>query len=308
MADIALPGLKGTNPLGYFAALGVLRTLARTNGQARLRWEQTPRPTPVVTGAASLAQIVELIVEDLGAWQDAPALQFEDIDDVKLTDQTLLRRYLLACSGDRTHSGELSAALVAEGVVDGKGSAKPTDFHFTAGQQKFLAMVRDIRSAVTEEDLEAALSRTWVYDSKLPSLMWDVTDDRVYALSAFNPSKEKKLSQPGAEWLALLGLSAFPVIAGKERTLTPGCAGKWKSGSFTSPLWAVPLGFDAARSLIGLAAQADPKKSLESLGCFALLESGIRRSDQGGYGTFAPPVVVWQQTNSPAPIPDPFSN
>lgn len=306
MVDVALRGLQGTNPLGYFAALGVLRVLAGMDDGARLRWEEGPRPTPIVSGAAaSLIEVVERVMEDHAAWKDAPALQFEGIDDVKLTaDQ--LRGYLLACRTDPVRSGELSSALVAEGVVDGKGSAKPTDFHFTAGQQKFLRMARDVRDDVTGEDLRSALSEPWAYGSKLPSLMWDVTDDRVYALSAVNPAKEKKLSEPGAEWLAFLGLRAFPVFAGNERTLTPGCTGSWKFGSFTWPLWSIPLGSEASRSLIGRAAEGNGTSSLEGLGCFALLESVIRRSEQGGYGTFGPPVVVWQRIGSYAPPPDPF--
>jgi len=300
--SIPLPGLHGTNPLGFFAALGVLRTLARTDDGARLCWEPAAQPTALVSSVASIAELVERVTDDLSAWRIAPV--FDSREDVKLELEEL-REFLRDSMLDPERSGELAAAMSAEGVVDGKGNAKPTDFHFTAGQQRFLGMARTIRDAVTADDVEMALCGPWQYTGKTPSLMWDVSDDRVYALSALNPSTKAKETERGAEWLALLGLTAFPVVAGKDRTLTPGCAGSWKFGTFTWPLWRAPLGFQAVRSLIG-SNRADDHSGIESLGCFLQLTSAIRRSEQGGYGTFGPPVVAWQQSVVGTPKADPF--
>jgi hypothetical protein len=302
VTDIELPGLVGTNPLAFLAALGVVRTLARTNPAATLHWADQPTPTPVVAGAGSLGDLVEQIMADHDHWQDAPALHG---DDVKLPPEQL-RHYLLACHQDPDRSGELAAALVTERVVDGKGMAKPTDFHFTAGQQKFLHMAREIRDGLAAEHVAAALSTAWTYTSKLPTLGWDVTDDRLYALSAINPAKDKKQTEPGAEWLALLGLTCLPVTMGDDRTLTPGCGGSWKHGTFTWPLWDIPVGHDTCRSLIAATAGTPDGATLQANGCFALLRSAIRRSDQGGYGTFGPPEAIWQRQHQPATPTDPF--
>jgi hypothetical protein len=308
MTDIELPGVAGTNPLGLLAALGLVRTLARTSEAATLRWIDGPVPVPVVTGASSPDELVERVLADRDQWRQAPVFEFEGIDDVKLLPSEL-GHYLAACNQDPERSGELAAALVTERVIDGKGVAKPTDLHFTAGQQKFLHMAREIRDGVTGDDIAAALTESWSYSSKLPSLGWDVADDRLYALSAINPSKDKKQSEPGAEWLALLGLSCLPVTIGDERTLTPGCQGSWKSGTFTWPLWSTPIGHEACRSLLATVTTASggaSPEALEATGCFALMQSGIRRSDQGGYGTFGPPTIVWQRRHQTTSPPDPF--
>ena len=57
-------------------------------------------------------------------------------------------------------SGRLVTALVAEGSLDNQGVAKPSDFYFTAGQQKFLDTARKILNAVSGEDIKAGLRRS----------------------------------------------------------------------------------------------------------------------------------------------------
>ncbi len=96
--------------------------------------------------------------------------------------------------------------------MDNNGNTKPTAFHFTAGQQTFLDMVDELRTGITAAHLREALDGPWLNRSQLPSLTWDSSVARLYALRAGNPSKEKRGSVPGANWLAVIGLSYFPVV------------------------------------------------------------------------------------------------
>ena len=82
---------------------------------------------------------------------------------------------------------------------------------------KFLDIARQILAKTSPEDVARGVRGPWNYQSKLPSLMWDVSDDRVYALRANNPAKEKKYSNPGPEALAILGLSLLPSVRRCER-------------------------------------------------------------------------------------------
>lgn len=170
---------------------------------------------------------------------------------------------------------------------------EPTPWTGFANGTRLLNEFRPHCRQVSANDIERSISRSWRYSSKLPTLGWDTGDDRVYALSARNPSKEKKLTEPGAEFLALVGLAAFAVQTG-ERTLTPGCSGRWKTGRFTWPLWACPLEWKSISSLISLGEASNDDNRLATLGASRVLQSSIRRSDQGGYGTFGPPVTLWQ--------------
>ena len=215
-------------------------------------------------------------------------------DTLKLAEPDI-RIYIRSSQG---HPGaDLGTALVAEGSLDNQDVAKPSDLYFAAGQMRFLKMARRILEEVTSDDLAVGLLGPWPYESTLPSLMWDVVDDRVYALTANNPSKDKKRTNPGPEALAILGLSMHPVFADSKRTLTRGCSGKWTNSYFSWPLWQKAASPHVVKPLLANAHDVGPghrHRWFRSWGISTVLRSPIGRSGQGGYGTFGPPQVVWQ--------------
>ena len=309
MKGTSLPGLVGTNPLGFLAALGVQLALLETDIQSRLWWTTGVSPTAMVSENVKARDIAEHAMEVFARWCSGPALNPAALlniprakaDTLKLTNAEI--RIYLDRSREMLEGTQLSAALVAEGSLDNQGAAKPTDLYFTAGNQAFLAMARQILKGATEDVLEG-LEGPWRYQSRLPSLMWDVTDDRDYALSAGNPSKDKKLTNPGPEALALLGLSWYPVFAGhfagRPRTRMQGCSGIWTRARFTWPLWHKPASSHVVKSLLTHASGpetsdiAQRKRWYEAWGVASVHASSIRRSSQGGYGTFGPAETVWQ--------------
>ena len=297
MSGILLEGLEGTNPLGFFAALGIQVAFASESEQPRLWWSDDVTPRAVVDVDFSIDRIVDQALEVFVQWKDSPVMipKMEKGDELKLSSADL--RTYLGQARNSDSVGILATALVAEGSLDNQGVSKPTDLYFTAGQQKFLKMARDILERASREDLLTGLEGPWKYESNLPSLMWDITDDRDYALSAKNPSTDKKLTNPGPEALAVLGLSLHPVFAGRDRTLTQGCSGSWKAGYYSWPVWSKPASLNAVRSLLAHACEptlASRYRWFRSWGVEKVFRSPIRRSNQGGYGTFGPPEVIWQ--------------
>ena len=309
MNGTRLSGLEGTNPLGFLAALGVQVAFAGEDREPRLWWSDDLTPRAVVDEGFTVERVVDQALSTVARWENGPAVNprrpdgslMPKGDELKLSPSDI-RNYLrsgLSESGDHDDSsGALMSALVAEGSLDKQGAAKPSDLYFTAGQQKFLDTTRKILRGVTREDMVGGLVGPWSYGSELPSLGWDIVDDRVYALRANNPSPEKKLTNPGVEALAVLGLTLHPVFAGKERTLTPGCSGSWKAGHYSWPLWRRPATPHAVRSLLTHARDhptaMDRRVWFRGWGVDRILRSPIHRSSQGGYGTFGPPEVVWQ--------------
>lgn len=295
--ELACTGLDGTNPLGFFAGLGVLSVCHRMMPDARptLRWTEGFDCHAVLGGVGDLDAVVDAVMADLEGWRTAPALYFDNgdgpISDVKFANNDEVRAYLRACdeADDGGRSIGLATALVAEFVVDGQGKAKPTDLHFLAGRQLFLVAARKLvepGDGVKADDVRTAITGPWHRASALPSFMWDVNDDRVYALTGRNPAGITKPTEAGAELLALFGLACFPVQrepGRRDRLRQPGSAGGWKRGSFSWPLWSDPATLRSARALIGTTAQPRTGVSLR-------LESTILRSDQGGYGSFRPPT------------------
>ena len=304
---IRLDGLEGTNPLGYLAALGIQVVFACDERSPCLWWTDDVTPRAVVDADFGIDRIAERALQVCREWQHSKAMNptrndgtsMPKADSLKLSPDDL-REYL---GQYRDHAGpEFPAAVVAEGSVDRSGAAKPSDLYFAAGQVVFLREARKILGQVAEEDLVADLRGPWAYHSKLPSMGWDIVDDRVYALRPDDPSKEKKHTNPGAEALAILGMSLYPVFAdrkaGRDRTLTQGCSGDWKRGLFSWPLWARPMSLDSVRSVlaqIGTGANGEQRGAnwLRSCSVRQVLTSTIRRSSQGGYGSFGPPRVTW---------------
>ena len=311
MNGTRLAGLEGTNPLGFLAALGVLVAFAREDKRPRLWWSDDLTPRAIVDEEFSVERIVDQALGVAARWEESPAVNPKRPDgsampkgDALKLDPSDIRSYLRSGPGNSNDSANaLMWALVAEASLDKQGVAKPSDLYFTAGQQKFLDTTRKILRGTTREDILGDLEGPWRYDSKLPSLGWDVVDDREYALRANDPSPEKKLTNPGAEALAILGLSLHPVFTGRDRTLTQGCSGTWKAGYYSWPLWCRPAAFHAVRSLLAHAYDHPNARErhawFRSWGVLQILRSPIRRSGQGGYGTFGPPEITWQATGPP---------
>ncbi len=298
-SEVPLEALEGTNPLGFLAALGVLDALARQAGGITLRWTDELVPHAVVGGIGDLDLVLDALDRDREQWPGGPLLGFppeSPLPDAK-PDRQKLRDWFAAVYREpvrRADSDQL-CALVAEDALDGKGNAKPTHLHFTAGQQQFLQMIRTLAAQVGRERLREAVCGPWAYDSPLPSLSWDCRGERVYAVRATNPSADKRLGVPGADWLAFRGLVCYPVTRTASGSLhTTACDPEWKRSAFRWPLWAVPGTRDAVASLVAdrtLVAQgADIQPGdLAARGLLCVLQAPIRRTDQGGYGSFGPP-------------------
>lgn len=314
MTEIVLTGLDGSNPLAFFAALGVLNVLSDRAGAdaagPELLWRDDGVWRPVVRGRDARAELVQAIMDDLTTWRDEPAIQllrYHKADkkgekapkaawDLKPPPDVFaeyLRRLVSRTDAGNRRSIDFAAAFATDVAVDGSGNTKPTALHFTAGQQEFLKMVGDLIEGVNAADVEEALFGPWRYARELPVLQWDCTAARDYALRASDPSKDKKTGVPGADWLAFRGLSFLRVAPVRTQVHTTGCSGGWKTGRFRWPLWSVPLGRAAVHTALQLRGLEDMRDAeRRERGIAAVFKCSIRRSDQGGYGSFTPSTVV----------------
>lgn len=311
---IVLPGLDGQNPLGFFAALGLLRILdehaCKTSAERPgLEFSTTPPFVARMAFEGSLEQIRKIVLADAIAQSTSAALRLAYDKDGELcspeasdatrdlkSSPTAARQFLECVAGTSRRDMDLVAGMISDVVQDNNGASKPTALHFTAGQQAFLEMVEVLRAGIDTESLDEALSGPWRSASKLPSLSWDSSVARVYALRASNPSGEKRGSVPAANWLAVHALSFFPVMPERHRgrlvLRTTNVALGWKDVPFTWPLWTESAGASVVASLLRLDASRWTQRERLALGISTVLRSRILRSDQGGYGSFSPPEVI----------------
>ena len=308
-SSLLLTGLNAQNPLAFFAALGLLNVL---DDYARSRHE--PRPwlsfvdegqTSQLGTSLSLDDVIAVVIADARSPSIDPVLTFAYSDagervapkskrarrDLKPSSD-VAREFLLACSTDNRRIADLAAGLFSELVQDNNGSTKPTALHFTAGQQEFLRMVQDLRAGLTEDTLREALLGPWLNVSALPSLSWDSSATRNYALRARNPSSEKRGSVPAADWLGVQSLAFFPVFAQRRRLATTSVVGGWKDSALTWPTWRTRLAVPVVASLLRVDIGHMTATERAAAGVEAVFSVRILRSDQGGYGSFSPADVV----------------
>lgn len=301
MSRIDLLGVDGSNPLGFFAALGLLRVIPG----ARVAFVTDGSFRAVLDSFDKIqSDIVAHVAADAAASGDNPSWRLaytkaatkkqgsQEVADLK-APPTDFKRFLTRCL-DHWMKGDdeavtYAAAFGTDVAVDGKGNTKPTAFHFTAANQTFLGTVELIRASLTQEWIESSLFKG--HGEKPGSnLRWDPGSERNWALMANNPNDGGTRVDAPLEWLAFRGLPLLPCFPRGTRVVTTAVHGRGEDMTFRWPLWSVPASLHTVRSAL----QIDWTGSAldrGGRGVFAVCSSSIRRTSQG-FGNFGPSSVT----------------
>lgn len=276
--------------MGFLAALGVLRVVSRHHPDARLAWIRDGTWLATLHTRDDI-DLIALLASELDRWRGGhPALDFAVGADRKVQDlkhQPDAFRELMRSLVADAEASEFVAAYATGVAIDGTGQTKPTSLHFTAGQQRFMDAVLDIRDSVTREDFEEALHGPWIGRAGPKDTRWRAASDRSRALLSFDPSKEKARTLPGAAWIAFQAMPLFPVVPVGLRAVTTGFTGRGKREQFTWPIWSDQLSLAEIRTLVGLQEIGQMTAAQrESLGVAAIFQSRVVRNPQG-YGSFS---------------------
>jgi len=302
MSRIQLVGVDGSNPLGFLAALGLLRVVPG----AKLGFAEDGSFRAFVDVLdKSESDLASLIAADADAAANERApWRFtytkaatkkqgpQEVADLKPPPDDF-KKFLAACievwlTGN-DEAADYAAAYGTEIAVDGKGNTKPTAFHFTAAQQTFLGAVEGIRASVTQEWVETSLFQG---HGERPgsNLRWDPGAERNWALMANNPSGDGTRVDAPLEWLAFRGLPLLPSFPRGLRIITTGVVGRGDDMTFTWPLWSIPASLQTTRSALQVDWTGNTKERA-ARGVFATCSSAIRRTSQG-FGNFGPSSVM----------------
>lgn len=302
MSRLQLVGVDGSNPLGFLAALGLLRVVP----DARLGFFDDGSFRAFVDGfGKSEVDLARVIAADAeaAATESAPwRFKYTKSATKKQGPQVVadlkprpedFKKFLVTCTdawlaGDDEAAG-YAAAYATDIAVDGKGNTKPTAFHFTAAHQTFLGAVESIRAAVTQEWVETSLLRG--HGARPGSnLRWDPGAERNWALMARNPNDDGTCVDAPLEWLAFRGLPLLPSFPRGARIITTAVLGRGDDMTFVWPLWSPPASLQTVRSVLHLDWTGGARDRGER-GVFAVCRSAIRRTSQG-YGNFGPSSVT----------------
>lgn len=302
MSRVELMGVDGSNPLGFLAALGLLRLVPG----AGLAFAADGSFRAFLETESSTADIVAMIVADVEAAAAAkrPSWRLsytkaatkkqgpQDVADLKPPPQDY-RQFLTRCvdcwlNGD-DEAVAYAAAFATDVAVDRKGNTKPTAFHFTAAHQTFLGAVEVIRASVTKEWIEISLFRGHG-DRPGSNLRWDPGSERNWALMANNPEEDATRVDAPLEWLAFRGLPLLPSFPRGNKIITTAVLVRGGDVAFTWPLWSVPASQRTVRSVLQLG-WTQSARDRAGRNVFAVCSSSIRRTSQG-FGNFGPSTVV----------------
>lgn len=275
--EYPLEGLEPDNLMAFLALLGTLRALdcARPDWHPRANWRLDPppqRPVLHVRIEVDQAEICEAVAE--GARELLGAVDLGDRSDVKLS--AAQARAVLRAASEKASPGpaarfaaDLMAALGSDAARDDHEPATTSPLCFpSVARTNFISSVREIFAAETptqrggstrnlgtaKETILRALFRDWERSDRPPGLRWDPSEAKLHAHRWTAPTEDKPTTEHGANRLALIGLSCFPVLpSSKTRQIdTPLPGGGLENGGFTIswPIWRHPMRLAAIRALL----------------------------------------------------------
>lgn len=263
---LPLPGLEGTNPLAFLAALGVLRVLTNvTHGnrppwvqsEPRLSWGSPTHPASAVLHLDSFVASTE-VLEYLSAqlMQDVTQHPCCDAMSFMMAAEKYDRAKLMVLAGarDRQNQAEWATALFCESALGATSQLMVVRRDYVQGN------FESVMKRTKPEHLRRSLFEIWDYADALDnqSLHWEPSEDRRHAYqwhqASGDPTRKKSGGMLGANRLAL---EAWPLFmsfpAGEDRVSTRGFSGNRANDTRWSwPLWSRPMNLDAVRTLLGL--------------------------------------------------------
>ncbi len=297
---LELSGINGSNPLGFLAALGVLRSLALANPEWRpkLSWVAKDAWHPMLHFQDVISQ--DKLLANLNDFlSEAPGKEALELgDNIKFTPAIFHRAATEAFAVAKLENQEALRFYAAFGseAAEKDGLIKDTDLRTMsgAGHQHFLKFMRDLIEITEYEHLRKALFLPWSRDDPQPSLRWDQADDRRYALRWREPSSDPIRTVRGANRLAIEALPLFTTVAQGSQLNTVGFKGSGsKTTYWTWPIWELPSDLDTVRSLLSLKSlQTDSpdRRNLQAMGIGEIYRS--QRLTIGKYRNFTPAMPV----------------
>ena len=277
---LLLVGLDGSNPLGFLAALGVLRML---DSSWCMRWVPTGGTwVPSVTHADQgrleqeqfLNDLLGRLVSDIS---EHPVSVLQDLGDGKANE----RRRLFVSRGHQATLSERSSADWLSAFACDFASPEAINQLQTARRDYFFKNLTEVIRLTTVEHLRRTLFSLWDYADPLhkQSLHLDPSEDRRHAHQwnqpSGDPNRRKSGSMLGANRLAIEAICLFASVPKGDALQTIGFSGTRSTDTrWTWPIWDVNCSLLVVRSLLTLPALQE--EQIRESTRTALRQSGVK--------------------------------
>lgn len=305
---IEAPALDGRDPLGFLAAVGLLRLLSPI-GPAKLSWDVGSGCALLETEAVTLDDLVATAVDlitQIGPDNLAPGLTSSLLPNRTSPTGPDPARLSIDHFADivaaTTDASSLSwvRAIWTDLADDTEGRCARTPFNAPAGKQTLRSMFEKPLELV-RQDPERWISEALTRWTRKEGYTGEGLESRAMRDAAeVNDGASTSYGVPGATYLALLALPSFPVrgagvLAGGDkkarrrvRRLTPG----WQTAPgrrglvFGWPLWSRPLDLASVDVLLDHPEVASAVRSAMRVDDHAKSrgDTGVRRDDRPGPG------------------------
>lgn len=266
---LLLPGLDGANPLGFLAALGVLRAMNTVAPSTKLAWTETGgswRPIVQISGMSS-ADLLSTLQRGLKSLDGEPWKLDSKFPFDASGLETAITKAIDNGAFQKRDRLDLLAGFGIAFLRDDKGNFEGTALQMVrSGDSQgngLSGYAAKLCEETTEAHIQSALFHAWTFDEPGCALRWSPEENIGYALQWNNPSGQPATSVRGANRLAIESLGVLSVVPFKNEARTIAFAGRHQQ-VFTWPIWSVPLTLPVARSLISLAQihtdEVDPKE------------------------------------------------
>lgn len=323
---VLVPGLDASTPLGFLAALGLLRVLddRRSEDQSavpRLAFREMGRWQPAFDGVDSIEDLVANVRADAEAWSGSAVLGFRYVkvrksgparfggltppltvlrgwmlDRLRAEDQCALAYItaLIAETATQVMEDEDQAApeqLQSEGIpidatVRADRSCLPTFFDFSSRNMQFLDQIDCIREAIVA-------SPRWAEgelgrNEPVSDLVRTMGWDTTAKAPGAQYPHRVTANRPVTEWLAFRGLAFLPIFGRGKNVQATACRGRRLNGEFIWPIWVPFASAHTIRSLLAYPGlEATKSSALRALGVVQIFRS--RFSKLGKYDAIITP-------------------
>lgn len=260
MTQLALPALDGRKPLGFLAALGVLRLLTVHNGGSpRLSWSPDTASAVLDSDHASVNSVVQALTAIVGSIPEGGVLPGLPVDfpppgeapdhlRVSRAELAELAKTWLPKPDPETEAW--LASLVTDLSVDDAKRSEISLMAAPSGKQSTRTMLQKPLELVRHQP--SLLHEALVAWRRYPGVTGEYLDHQVLydaADSGYGQSVERGV--PGATWLALMSYPLLRTTASaSERTTTGWHRGQTGPPVFIYPLWTAPLDCAAVVALL----------------------------------------------------------